>query len=207
MLVDKGVNEQQIREGSVPESSLVNLFSVLENRFKNLPLLNALHIGNFVGISLTYIANSLKKLNANSVIVSVDPDIPHRGVNFPQQYVNYLLTAFGLQKMNIVLTGFTLEKNIGDDGGGIYFSNLNEEKHYLTDYIATYMLYKLLNLDLNFNLSIIDGNHEQNYLEREIKLVNKLLSKNGILVLDDANENWEEVNSVYKKILLQPDYS
>ena len=53
---------------------------------------------------------------------------------------------------------------------------------------------------------LIDGNHDGKYLEREIKLVYKLLSKNGILALDDVNRNWEEVNFIYNKILLDPAY-
>jgi len=205
-LVDLGVREQQIREGSIPEGSLDYLFDILKERLKNLTSIKALHIGNFVGISLLYLSNALLKINSDSVIISIDPNIPHRGVPIPQKYVCYLLNIFGFHKSNIILTGFTLEKNIGDDGGTLYFSKFTNNKSNNKKCHLTNILENLVKLNIHLDFILIDGNHDGKYLDREIKLVDKLLNKNGILVLDDANRNWEEVNFVFKKILLSSVY-
>jgi len=205
-LVDRGVSEQQIRDGSIPESSLDYLFDILNERLKDLTSIKALHIGNFVGISLLYLSNALLKINSNTIIISIDPNIPHRGVSTPQKYVCYLLNIFGFQKSNIILTGYTLEKNFGDDGGTFYFSKFTNNKSNNHDYIITNLLENLVNLNIHLDFILIDGNHDGKYLDREVKLVDKLLNKNGMLVLDDVNRNWEEVNYVYKKTLLNPVY-
>jgi len=205
-LVDRGVSEQQIREGSIPESSLDYLFDILKEKLDNLTSINALHIGNFVGISLLYLSDALLKINSNSIILSIDPNIPHRGVTIPQKYVVYLLDIFGFQKSNIILTGYTLEKNIGDDGGTLYFSKTNNNVSNNQGYSVTNLLENLVKLNIQLDFVLIDGNHDGKYLETETKLVHKLLNKNGLLAIDDVNRNWKEVNLIYKKTLLDPAY-
>jgi predicted O-methyltransferase YrrM len=206
LLIEKGLDEQQIREGSIPENSLEYLFFKIGDRLNELPSVKVLHIGNFLGISLIYISNALLKLNPNSTIISIDPDIPHRGVKSPNRYVQYLLNRFGLQKNNIVFTGYTLEKNLCDDGGVYYYSEADVDEQDYYSFYASDILSKMLNLNLEFDLIIIDGNHERSYLEREIKIVDQLLNRGGILVFDDVNENWEDVKVVFNNILLQPGF-
>jgi predicted O-methyltransferase YrrM len=205
-LIDQDVSEQQIREGSIPESSLDHLFDILKERLTKLTTIKALHIGNFVGISLLYLSNALSKINSNSILISIDPNIPHRGITNPLKHVYYLLNIFGFQKSNIILTGYTLEENIIDDGGTLYFSSITNNLIDNQDYTTTHLLESLVKTNIYFDFILVDGNHDGKYLEREIKLVDKLLYKNGILVLDDINEGWEEVKYVYKKILLNPAY-
>jgi len=57
----------------------------------------ALHIGNFVGISLAYLTCFLAEQHCDSLVVGVDPDVPHRGIRHPQEHVAALLTACGLE--------------------------------------------------------------------------------------------------------------
>jgi len=54
-LVGRGLDEKQVRAGSMPESSLRYLAAHLEERLRGVSAPRLLHIGNFVGISLTYV--------------------------------------------------------------------------------------------------------------------------------------------------------
>jgi predicted O-methyltransferase YrrM len=43
----------------------------------------------------------------------------------------------------------------------------------------------------------MDGNHEGDYLRRELGQVHRLLRPGGILVLDDVSAGWPEIQSVF----------
>ena len=50
----------------------------------------------------------------------------------------------------------------------------------------------------SFDLVLIDGNHEQNYLSREIAAIGRLLADNGIVVFDDITA-WPGVAEVFRQ--------
>ncbi|MFC2102921.1 hypothetical protein ACFLSS_00665 [Bacteroidota bacterium] len=205
-LVEKELDEEQIREGSIPENSLDFLFKTIMRKLYELAPIKVLHIGNFVGVSLLYITESILKINPSSIVVSIDPNISHRGINNPMKYVNYLLNQFGFQKNSIILTGYSLEKNISNDGNPLYFLKSDNTLNSESGYCSSSILENLIKIDANFNFALIDGNHEGNYLRREIELINKLLDKDGFLVIDDVNQNWEEVELVFQEIIKQQKY-
>ena len=62
ILVSLGLDEEQIRHGSIPEDSLNFLFKTVDKSLSNFPQIKALHVGNFVGISLTYYFSHAFKL-------------------------------------------------------------------------------------------------------------------------------------------------
>ena len=120
-LVALGLDREQIIAGSIPEGSLLDMFEVIRRENGNSSILG-LHIGNYVGVSLVYIARLLVELNPDSHILSIDPNIPHRGIGNPQEKTLYLIDKFGLSKNVSILTGFTLEKNLSNDDNIIYSS-------------------------------------------------------------------------------------
>lgn len=200
VLVSLGLDEEQIRYGSIPEDSLSFLFKTVDKSLSNFPQIKALHIGNFVGISLTYLSNAFKLINSNCVLVSIDPNLSHRGIRNPQKYVLHLLDRFDFHDMNLVLTGFSLSQNLMDDAGVFYHSELNY-KDYPDSHVApTNILKNLKDIGTQFNFILIDGNHEEKYLYEEIHLCTEILDKNGLLILDDINNGWDDINRVFKKL-------
>lgn len=73
--------------------------------------IRALQIGNFVGVSLSYVSATLRALHPDSVVVSMDPNITHRAIADPQSHVLALLGHFDLLRNNAVVTGYSLEQS------------------------------------------------------------------------------------------------
>lgn len=46
----------------------------------------------------------------------------------------------------------------------------------------------------------MDGNHDGDYLQRELDRVRQLLRPGGLLVLDDVSTAWPEIQSVFSSI-------
>ena len=205
-LVMKNLDENQIRDGSIPEDSLIFLFRHIKVKLSKLKRINVLHIGNFVGISLSYISNAVLNIKPDSIILSIDPNISHRGIDNPRRYVYYLLNLFNFQKSNIVLDGYSLERNIGDDGV-FYSSNKSDTSNYDAKDCFENILENLKKININFNLVVVDGNHDGDYLRRETNLIFDLLYDDGILVIDDVNKNWQEVSLVFQELSKQKRYS
>jgi hypothetical protein len=80
--VAKGLHRNHVVAGSIPESSL-EFCSINLDRFvpadRDKPLVG-LHVGNFVGVSLCYIVDYARKRNEDSIVVSIDPNLTHRGI-------------------------------------------------------------------------------------------------------------------------------
>lgn len=189
-----GCDRKQVGDGSISEQSLVYSCKVLEQHVKSRPVVG-LHIGNFVGISLCHYVDFVRRLDENSVVVSIDPNLTHRGIHNPLDKVISCLNHFGLQSNAIILTGFSLEKSVSNDGvkitpdydPAIMFNSEMSCENQLP------MLVRLM--PDQFDFAVIDGNHEGSYLTREIDLIYRLLKPNGILVADDVN--WNELGRVY----------
>ena len=58
----------------------------------------ALHVGNFLGVSLSHFVKYVCQRNEKSVVVSIDPNIQHQGVEFPQNHVISILKSFWTTK-------------------------------------------------------------------------------------------------------------
>ena len=170
-LLDRGLDEREVREGSMPQASLEYVAGILGERLRTDRPLAALHVGNFVGVSLCWLSWYLRDLNADSVVVSVDPNVSHRGIDAPQQLVLALLHHFGLLDSNLIVPGWTLE---GDALEGLACEN------------ALTSLGRVA--PRRFDLVLLDGNHEEEHLERELTAVRGLLADDGVVVFDDVDE-------------------
>ncbi len=182
--------EGYIRQASMPEPSLEFVSDYLKTLANEKPLI-ALHIGNFVGISLTWLADRLKKIHQDSIVVSIDPNIAHRGVRYPLEVVIKLANHFSLERNIMNLVGYSLEKNISDQANteheGSRFRKAGSFYPGFENTLQNLMLFS----EGKYDLALIDGNHDSAYLSRELDKVYRLLKKGGLLVLDDISEYWE----------------
>ena len=115
-LVQQGVSEHHVRQGSIPAQSLEFISNNVLSTFESNAPVSVLHVGNFVGVSLAYIAEKVANISPKSLVVAIDPNIPHRGVKNPQEIVTKLLCGCRLQRNVLLITGYSIEKNISNDG-------------------------------------------------------------------------------------------
>lgn len=199
-LGSQGFDLQQVSEGSVPDQSLKFCCNAIEDRLPSRPL-RGLHIGNFVGLSLCHFTDFVRQLDERGTIVSIDPNLPHRGIHQPMDIVIRCLVRYGLQGNSLILTGYSLEKTFSNDGRTtiVYDARAEFSKEYSCEnqlpLLATYM-------PASFDFAFIDGNHDDEYLSREIEVIDRLLKPQGMLILDDID--WDEVGGhigeVYRSI-------
>ncbi|MDD8019250.1 MAG: class I SAM-dependent methyltransferase [Bacteroidota bacterium] len=195
-LVSLGVDRDQIIAGSIPEDSLLDIYDSLKTNYGNSSILG-LHIGNFVGVSLVYLTHLCVSLNSSNHIFSIDPNVPHRGIRNPQEKTIFLINKFGLAKNISILTGFSLEKNLSNDGKD--YTEYDPLSHFPDEYSCENQLEALQKIaKANFSFVLIDGNHEKNYLMKEISLVQSLLATGGLIILDDVNEGWKEIKDIFE---------
>jgi hypothetical protein len=187
--------------GALPESSLNFCASFIIKNFTGKPTIG-LHVGNFVGVSLAYLTNVVQKIHPESLIVSIDPNIQHRNIKNPLNIVVGLLNKFGLQNNSLILTGYSLEADT--------YYEVNPKENFENNLTTSFFdrglscAQQLKGLEMialaSFDFFLIDGNHEANYLEREIKRADKLLKPGGFLILDDIYSFWTELQKIYESI-------
>jgi hypothetical protein len=193
-LLSRGLDEQQVRKGSMPEASLEFTGNILREQLPSDRPLLALHVGNFVGFSLSYFTSLLRERHPDSLVVSIDPNVRHRGIENPQGHVMALLGRFGLLGNSVVIPGYTLEQNFGD----AWSDDL--EQRYLAEAACHEVLGNLGRLSRgSFDLAVLDGNHAGEYLERELGGVRELLRGDSIVVLDDIGPFWPGVREVFDR--------
>lgn len=200
-LTSQSLEETHVREGSIPERSLAFVCRRLRELLATSRPVTALHIGNFVGLSLCYVVNELRTLNPDSMVLAIDPNIAHRGVKDPQNYVLGLLSRYGLQNNCVLVCGYSLAKNLGDDGGIQPSDEPAVRKRYPGECACEGTLLSLEHLMAgNFDCAFVDGNHDDRYLTAEVEVIRRLLRPGGVLVLDDVSEGWTEIRSVFEAI-------
>lgn len=196
-LVNNGVPLHHVSEGSVPEKSLSFISGVVFNNIED--KLNLLHIGNFVGVSLVYLAEKAKSQNPDSLVVGIDPNIPHREVINPQNLVIKLVNECKLTRNVMIVTSYSRLKSVSNDGvvyGKYDPAVAHDDEVSCENAISNFC--KITNHV--FHAAFLDGNHEADYLEKEIISILPLIAPNGYIILDDVDENWSEIKSVFEKL-------
>jgi predicted O-methyltransferase YrrM len=193
-----GIDPSQSRGGSMPRNSLQFMQSHFDRLDARHPII-ALHVGNFLGVSLAYLAYALSRLHPNSRVISIDPNLTHRGIARTMDTVLALVNQFGLEDHVAILTGYSLEKNVSNQAE--IFAGYDPVANWENERACTYQL-DTLNLvgGGRFDLCLMDGNHDPDYLERELDRVHQLLRPGGLLVLDDVSAAWPEIQSVFSAI-------
>jgi hypothetical protein len=77
----RGLNRGQLIGGSMPEASLDFCSKTLDELIPDDRPLVGLHVGNFLGVSLSYFGDYVSRRKAKSVVISIDPNIQHQGSN------------------------------------------------------------------------------------------------------------------------------
>ncbi len=194
-LLGRGLDEHQVREGSMPEDSLDYVARLVSDRLPSDRPVRALHVGNFVGVSLCYFSWLVRERHPASVVVSVDPNLTHRGVEDPQAHVFALLHHCGLLGNNLIIPGYTLEQPIGGQTAETI------EAAYVEGLACENVLAGLERLcGRRFDLVLLDGNHEEAHLAREFAALRGLLAEHSIVVFDDITE-WDGVVEVFRRAL------
>jgi predicted O-methyltransferase YrrM len=197
-LLARGLPEPEVRAGSMPEESLTRCRDVLRDRLAATRPLTILHVGNFVGVSLSWFADLARAWSDDSRVIAIDPNVTHRGLERPQEHVISLLTAFGLEDLVLLVTGYTLGKNPSD-------LDLDDPRgHFARDQSCPNALPKLAGLAPGrVDVAVMDGNHEPVYLRRELAEIRTLLRPGGLLVLDDVFD-WRSLAPVAAELEASP---
>lgn len=190
-------SSKDFMQGSIPEAELAVIASHLNGLVADRAL-KGLHIGNFVGLSLAYLTDAARKLHPESVIVSVDPNVPHRGVDNPQDMVLGLMTRYGLESSWLPIAGFTLKRGELTELQNHKKSTTAFSSYY--GFAPEYVLHNLEKLGVQFDFALIDGNHDAEYLNREIQFLSKLVRPGGFLFLDDVDEEWDGVIELFDNL-------
>jgi len=200
-LVARGLDEQHVRDGSMPQAALDFAAAIVREHVPAGEPTRALQIGNFVGVSLSYVSATLRALHPDSVVVSIDPNITHRAIADPQSHVLALLGHFDLLRNNAVITGYSLEQNLGDD------PTLDPLAHLVSEQACERVLENLATVTgERFQLVLLDGNHEAEYLAREMIALRGLLAPGAVLVIDDVEVGaWDAVVEVFERVAAEED--
>lgn len=158
-----------------------------------------LHIGNFVGISLAYFVHAACRADRRSVVVAIDPNVPHRGITNPMAKAVGLLNHFGLQRNVVCVTGYSLGKCVSNDG--FVFAGYDPVERFDVEQSFEHVL-QCLNCmtPARFDYCVTDGNHDADYVRRELDEVYGLLRPGGAVVLDDVSWQWPELMEVYEAV-------
>lgn len=202
--MQRGLEERQIREGSIPAASLDYLASFLPELSPTKHPLRGIHIGNFLGVSLASLLGVACRIHEESIVVAIDPNIEHRGISHPQDQVCALLEHFGLSSNVLLCCGFSDKKNVANDG-----RNYLEDYRLMTkDEIAVAVrhqhapgsvILQLRRLTVApFDFALIDGNHESAYVRQELQELHPLMKKGGLIFMDDVSEGWPMLKQVFE---------
>jgi hypothetical protein len=198
-LVGRGLDERSVRLGSIPERSLHYLGEIVPAHLPPGRPVRALHVGNFVGISLAYVSWLVRDHHPESLVVSVDPDVTHRKISHPQEHAVALLHHFGLLSTNLIVPGYTLERASGDGPAA-------SDAEYRDRLACENVLENLGRAGSGpFDFVLLDGNHERDYLIRELGALRGLLAEGSIVVFDDIGE-WAGVRDVFAEVLEGDDF-
>ena len=199
-LLERGIPEEHLRDGSIPPESLAFIQSEIGELLPAAPEgYRGLHVGNFVGVSLASVTGLLATLNPLSVTVSIDPNLTHRGIDHPQDHVTALLSRFQLQNNSLVICGYSTAKSISNDG--VTFDGYDPADAFAGESACENCLASLARIGMGpFHVALIDGNHEGDYVEKELRVLAPLLADGAVLIMDDVNGAWDEIASLFESL-------
>lgn len=202
-----GLDPLTVIRGSIPAASLELCGDVIDKYLVHTLPLIGLHIGNFVGVSVCFFLDRLARRHPGSLLVSIDPNIIHLEIEHPQQYVTHLAAHFGLAEHHLLLTGYTLEKNVAQYDAKAWQQTQSGLAHMAQQTAPEKVLPGLAQLGLRFDFTVIDGNHDAAYLAREVSVIKGMLADSALLIFDDVNEHWDRIETFFKTLLLDPAFT
>ena len=110
-----------------------------------------------------------------------------------------LLCSCGLQGNVIPITGFSIRKNLSNDG--TVFDEYDPARYFLDETSCEHVLRNMGPFFKEaFHIACLDGNHQASYLEQEIESILPLMSKGGWMIFDDVDTSWVEIQDVFKNV-------
>lgn len=198
LLAARGCDAEAVRTGSIQDGSLRFIRETIATALPGNGPLRALHVGNFVGLSLASLTSALVQRDPSSLVVSIDPNIPHIGIEDPQAHTLALLARFGLQRNSLLVCGYTLEQTPGDNAVTL---DGNDPLAALAEQAACEStLDSLGRLPTRFSVVVMDGHHDAAYLRRELALVDAMLDDGGLLFLDDVSAVWKGIRELFREL-------
>jgi hypothetical protein len=200
VLVARGLDEGNVRAGSMSAGHLRFLDRAVREHLRTEPPHRALHVGNFVGISLAALTRSLLDVAGATkpAVLSIDPNIPHNDISDPQTATMMVLTHFGYQPYNVVICGYSLEKSLGNEG--VSTDEYDPEGAYVTEAACENVLVSLAGVGLQLDVAVVDGSHNAAYLRRELEAIVPLLRAGGLLILDDVSDVWAGIRDLFGEL-------
>jgi hypothetical protein len=200
VLVASGLDERNVRVGSITASHLRFLNRAIHEHLRTEPPHRALHVGNFVGVSLAALTASLLDVAGGSdpVVVSIDPNIPHNDIADPQTATMMVLTHFGYQQYNVVICGYSLEKSLGNEG--LRTDEYDPKGASATEAACENVLISLAAVGLQLDVAVVDGSHNAAYLRRELEVIVPLLRVGALLILDDVTDVWVGIRDLFGEL-------
>jgi predicted O-methyltransferase YrrM len=183
LAAEAGADPQRLRQGSITHASL----DFILDRVDGGP---GLHIGNYAGVSLAYLA-----ANTDGLVVAVDPNVAQWGPRKAQDVVVRLLQEAGVENRVLLVCGYSLERNPTYNGSVI--DGYDPSVEYLNEAAPVDVLQNLRSLGIRFGWVLLDGNHDASYLQAELEHVEPLLEDGGVVFLDDCNSYWPEIRAVF----------
>lgn len=190
LLAGRGVDESIITLGSVSEGSFASVAEAVARHGPARPL-RALHIGNFLGLSLAALSDIVVRHDSRSVIVSVDPNLRHHGIDDPQSHVMALLDHFGLQGNNVVICAYSMQR----------VENRTHVGTFADQPAGEHALANLERLGQRFDIAMVDGNHDANYVRGELETLARILDEGALLVLDDVANDHTQLPALFEEVV------
>ena len=184
LAVEAGADGELMEIGSITAESLDFILEHLDGG-------PGLHIGNYAGLSLAYLA-----AHTDDVIVAVDPNVEHWGLPNPQDVVVKLLHAAGVEDRVLLVCGYTLDRNPSNDGSVI--AGYDPSVEFTHEVAPVQVLPILESFAMNFGWVVLDGNHDPAYLKAELDHLAPLIREGGLAFLDDCDPFWPEIRAVFE---------
>ncbi|MFI5045885.1 MAG: hypothetical protein ACHQIG_02385 [Acidimicrobiia bacterium] len=182
--VAAGVDERHLRAGSIPEADLEFILESITDG-------PGLHVGNFAGVSLAYLAARTEDL-----IIAVDPNVPCRGLTHPQDVVVRLLALVGASERILLVCGYSGRKNLSNQGR--VMRGYDPMVEYENESAPENILDNLAAFGIRFAWALLDGNHRGDYLRSELTACASLIEPGGRVFLDDCTDSWPEIRDVFR---------
>lgn len=199
-LVAAGAPEETVKWGSIPPESLAFICETIRNELPPQRAAIALHVGNFVGISLVGVTSALRHVHPESLTVAVDPGVTMGGIAHPQDHVTQLLELFGLVHNVLLVCGYSFGPTVPDsrdagqapqptaslDQPNVSTASTAAEEIEQPPPSGENVLPMLARLGARYDLALLDGDHGEQTVAAELRYLTDTLRPGGVVFLDDA---------------------
>jgi predicted O-methyltransferase YrrM len=184
--VEAGADRKRLEAASISLGSLQFILDRIEGG-------PGLHIGNYAGVSLTYLT-----VHTDGLVVAVDPNVVRWGSSRAQDVVVRLLRDAGVDDRVLLLCGYSLERSPSYNGR--ILDGYDPSVEHRNEAAPVEVLRNLRALGIQFGWALVDGNHDGAYVKDELERLEPLLREDGVVFLDDCNASWPDIRAVFDTV-------